>query len=125
MGRDNSMSKKEKEEAPEVWTEKWGVKIREPQEMPTTMAKFCIETVDKAFEAHPDFDKDGSVISAEIRKQFDRKPLFHSTINVCGSLRRLKTKISKAANALEQHTSINKLAYLTPKQSPVKHQQKK
>merc|ERR1711907_412218 len=73
MGRDNSMSKKEKEEAPEVWTEKWGVKIREPQEMPTTMAKFCIETVDKAFEAHPDFDKDGSVISAEIRKGLEDK----------------------------------------------------
>merc|ERR1719409_135980 len=67
------MSKKEKEEVPEVWTEKWGVKIREPQEMPTTMAKFCVETVEQTFQAHPDFDKDGAVIAAEVRKVLEDK----------------------------------------------------
>ena len=30
------ISKKEKKEVPEVWTSKWGVEIRKPQEMPFT-----------------------------------------------------------------------------------------
>jgi hypothetical protein len=41
------MPPKEKEEVPEVWTTKWGVKIREPQEMTDTMATFVIETTEK------------------------------------------------------------------------------
>merc|ERR1711998_822158 len=67
------MSKKEKEEVPEVWTQKWGVKIREPQEMPDTMAKFVVDVTDKAFEEHSDFDKDGPVIATDIRKALEEK----------------------------------------------------
>jgi len=68
------MSKsKEKEEVPEVWTTRWGAKIREPQEMPTTMAEFVVATTKKSIEEHPDFDKDGAVIAAEIRKVLEDK----------------------------------------------------
>jgi len=65
------MSKKEKEEAPEVWTQKWGVNIREPQEMSDSMTKFTIDATEKAFVDHPDFDKDGSLIAADIRKALE------------------------------------------------------
>merc|ERR1711871_860147 len=77
-----AMSKsKEKEEVPEVWTEKWNdgrstselLKIREPIEMSDIMAKFCVDAVDKAFAQHPDFDKDGAVIAAEVRKELEEK----------------------------------------------------
>merc|ERR1711937_698627 len=75
------MSKKEKEEVVEVWTERWNegrapselVKIREPQEMGDTMAKFCVDAVDKAFSEHPDFDKEGAVIAAQVRKELEEK----------------------------------------------------
>merc|ERR1712054_30660 len=67
------MSKKEKEEVPEVWTSKWGVKIREPQEMPDIMAKFVIDTTEQSFAEHTDFDRDGGTIATEIRKALEEK----------------------------------------------------
>merc|ERR1711988_353124 len=73
MGKAGNMSKKEKEEVPEVWIEKWNVKIREPQEMPDSMAKFVIDATHKAFEDHADFDKDGPTIAADIRKAMEDK----------------------------------------------------
>ena len=47
------MSKKEKEEVPEVWTTKWGVKIREPQEMPDIMAKFVVDITETVIQHLP------------------------------------------------------------------------
>merc|ERR1712072_956359 len=67
------MPPKEKEEPVEVWTEQWGVKIREPQEMPSVMAKDVIDYTNQAFEEHPDFDKDGALIAADIRKNLEEK----------------------------------------------------
>merc|ERR1712216_988532 len=67
------MSKNEKEEVPEVWTSKWGVKIREPQEMADIMAKFVVDTTEQAFKDHTDFDKDGHQIATDIRKALEDK----------------------------------------------------
>merc|ERR1711990_328557 len=67
------MPPKEKEEVPEVWTNRWGVKIREPQEMSDVMAKFVIDTTEEAFKEHTDFDKDGAVIATQIRKALEEK----------------------------------------------------
>ena len=43
------MPPKEKEEVPEVWTQRWYpyVKIKEPQEMPDVMAKFIVDTTEQ------------------------------------------------------------------------------
>ena len=43
------MPPKEKEEVPEVWTQRWYpyVKIKEPQEMTDVMAKFIVDTTEQ------------------------------------------------------------------------------